>query len=165
MNTKFIRIFLLILIIIGSMALATEKIWVPKLVDRILQSENIPVVSSVAENSIAGCYVGRLAKDVYTLDITSDKNGIVGGVLDINNAEKDSSTGPIKGSYKNEILKADYTFQSEGVESVGWVAFKKIGDDFIRGYGPDANTVTYDTSVLYKKVPESDCPIRSAGVN
>ena len=41
---KTIRIFLLILIIIGVGLLITQKIWVPKLVDRILLSEGTPVV-------------------------------------------------------------------------------------------------------------------------
>ena len=36
---KIIRIFLLVLIIIGIIALFTQKIWVPKLVNRILLSE------------------------------------------------------------------------------------------------------------------------------
>ena len=36
---KFIRIFLLVLIIIGLVLIFTQKIWVPKLVDRILLSE------------------------------------------------------------------------------------------------------------------------------
>ncbi|MEI7688628.1 MAG: hypothetical protein WCI91_00405 [Candidatus Nomurabacteria bacterium] len=36
---KIIRIILLILIIIGLALLATQKIWVPKLVDRIISSE------------------------------------------------------------------------------------------------------------------------------
>ncbi|MBP6884132.1 MAG: hypothetical protein KBC06_02780 [Candidatus Pacebacteria bacterium] len=36
---KFIRIFLLVLIIIGLGLLATQKTWVPKLVDKILESE------------------------------------------------------------------------------------------------------------------------------
>ncbi len=37
---KFIRIFLLVLIIIGLGLLITQKIWVPKLVDKIILSEN-----------------------------------------------------------------------------------------------------------------------------
>jgi len=36
---KFIRIFLLVLIVIGIVLLVTQKIWIPKLVDRILVSE------------------------------------------------------------------------------------------------------------------------------
>ena len=54
----------------------------------------------------------------------------------------------------------DYTFQSEGTESIGWVAFKKTEDGFIRGYGKvdpqtetqsiDPNNLTFDSSVVYK---------------
>ncbi len=38
---KFIRIFLLGLIIIGLLALATQKIWVPKLVEWIIAKESV----------------------------------------------------------------------------------------------------------------------------
>jgi len=37
---KFIRVFLLVLIIIGLGLLATQKIWIPKVVEMILKSEN-----------------------------------------------------------------------------------------------------------------------------
>ena len=37
---KILRIFLLILIIIGIFAIITQKFWVPKLVDKILSTEN-----------------------------------------------------------------------------------------------------------------------------
>ena len=115
-----------------------------------------------SEEPITGIYVGYLAKDVYTLTISSQQGELVEGELDINNAEKDSSTGTIKGTYKNGILLADYTFKSEGTESVGWVAFKKVEDGFIRGYGEvdqgtetrliNANNLTFDSSVVYKKL-------------
>ena len=42
---KTIRIFLLILIIHGIVALFTQKIWVPKLVEKILSSEAPQVIS------------------------------------------------------------------------------------------------------------------------
>ena len=44
---KFIRIFLLVLIIIGIVLLCTQKFWVPKLVDKILSPENIPIVAPI----------------------------------------------------------------------------------------------------------------------
>jgi len=37
---KFIRIFLLVLIIIGLGLIFTQKTWVPKLVDKIISYEN-----------------------------------------------------------------------------------------------------------------------------
>lgn len=52
---KAIRIFLFILIIVGIIALITQKIWVPKLVDKILLSETalvdnqIPATSNIQE--------------------------------------------------------------------------------------------------------------------
>ncbi len=66
----------------------------------------------------------------------------------------------MKGTYKNKILLADYTFQSEGTESVNWVAFKKTADGFIRGFGNidpetkaqsiDLSKINFDSSVIYK---------------
>lgn len=41
---KFIRIFLLILIIIGIGLLFTQKMWVPRLVDVIISQENIQTI-------------------------------------------------------------------------------------------------------------------------
>jgi membrane-bound inhibitor of C-type lysozyme len=116
--------------------------------------------SVVSEEPIVGTYIGRLANDVYILTILSQQGESFTGTLDIKNFEKDSSTGTLKGTYKNGILLADYTFQSEGTESVGWVAFKKVANGFIRGFGNvdpetktqsiDSNQLTFDLSVVYE---------------
>ncbi len=115
---------------------------------------------TVPEESIVGTYIGHLANDVYILTISSEQSESVSGTLDIKNFEKDSSTGNLKGTYKNGIILADYTFQSEGMESTSWVAFKKTTDGFIRGFGDvgpetkaesiDINKLTFDSSVVYK---------------
>ena len=120
-------------------------------------SDNSGVVS---EEPIIGTYIGHLANDVYILTILSKQGESFTGTLDIKNFEKDSSTGILKGTYRNGILLADYTFQSEGTESVGWVAFKKIANGFIRGFGNvdsetktqsiDSNQLTFDSSVMYE---------------
>jgi len=122
-----------------------------------LLSNNVPTVS---EETIIGTYIGHLANDVYVLTISSQQNESFTGTLDIKNFEKDSSTGTLKGTYKNGILLADYTFKSEGTESVNWVAFKKVTDGFIRGFGDinpetqtqsiDLNKITFDSSVVYE---------------
>lgn len=124
-------------------------------------------------NSIIGTYLARLQNDVYILTIDSEDGVLVKGKLDIKNFEKDSSSGAISGTYKDGILLADYTFKSEGVESVGWVAFKKIDDGFIRGYGDtgtetraqyiDLSKIQFDTSVVYK--PAKDTIISSVTFN
>ena len=50
-------------------------------------------------------------------------------------AEKDRNTGNFKGTIKNNILIADYTFQSEGVESTRQIAFELKDNKLIEGYG------------------------------
>lgn len=127
------------------------------------KSKQVPLISNisaVSEQSIVGTYIGHLANDVYILSILSEQGGSFTGTLDIKNFEKDSSTGTLKGTYKNGYLLADYTFQSEGTESVNWVAFKKIDGGFIRGSGNinpetktqsiDLNKITFDSSVVYE---------------
>lgn len=49
---KIIRIVLLVLIIIGLGLLATQKVWVPRLVDMILSYESAPVVTPVVSQEI-----------------------------------------------------------------------------------------------------------------
>lgn len=118
----------------------------------------------ISEKSILGCYVANLSKDIYTLTILSQEGESFEGKLNINNFEKDSSTGSLKGTYRNGILLGDFTFQSEGIESVVQVIFIKAGDNFIRGYGAvdketgtrfvDIKNIQYDPSVVYNFTTE-----------
>lgn len=57
------------------------------------------------------------------------------GTLNYALAEKDKNTGTIKGKLENDILIAEYTFQSEGSESVRQVAFQVKDGKLIEGYG------------------------------
>jgi len=50
-------------------------------------------------------------------------------------AKKDRNTGTFEGTFENNILIADYTFQSEGKESVRQVAFQLHGEKLVEGYG------------------------------
>jgi hypothetical protein len=85
---------------------------------------------------IVGCYVETLEKDVFTLNIRAENAGMVSGDLSFKNFEKDSSSGTFYGRYENGVLLADYEFMSEGVKSVREVAFKRVGADFVEGFGP-----------------------------
>ncbi len=114
-------------------------------------------------SSIVGCYQATILKDVYTLNIQTVNGENFSGTLRFKNFEKDSSSGIYTGTYKNDILLGEYTFQSEGMQSVMEVIFKKSGDDFIRGYGDlneegtrftNPSAITYDASSplsLFKK--------------
>ena len=118
---------------------------------------------TITESGIKGCYVAHLAKDVYSLKISSQDGDMVEGTLVFKNFEKDSSSGTFKGTYANEILLGDYSFQSEGTYSVMQVVFKKSGNAFVRGYGEtteggtrfaDVNKLTYDQSYVFEPVAE-----------
>ena len=50
-------------------------------------------------------------------------------------AKKDRNTGTFEGTFENNILIADYTFQSEGKKSVRQVAFQLHGEKLVEGYG------------------------------
>lgn len=118
-------------------------------------SVNIPNTESVL-----GCYVATLSKDVYSLKISSQDEEKVSGTLVFKNFQKDSSQGTFSGTYKDGILFGNYNFRSEGTDSVMQIVFKKSGDDFIRGYGDfnedatqfsDLGKVNYDPNQTFKK--------------
>lgn len=118
--------------------------------------------------SIVGCYVARTpSKDVYTLNVQSQIGDNVSGNLAFKNFEKDSSSGTFIGTYKDGILLGDYSFRSEGMDSVMQVAFKKSGNDFVRGYGDlnsggtrftDTSKLTYDPSSPLSLFKKEGCP-------
>lgn len=104
---------------------------------------------------ILGCYVHILAKDVYTLKINSLDDNNFAGNLQFKNFQKDSSKGTYVGTFINNILKGEYAFQSEGMDSVTQVQFQKVGDNFIRGIDQEGGGVLYDAEIpgsLFKKV-------------
>ncbi|MBM6499917.1 hypothetical protein [Flavobacterium macrobrachii] len=50
-------------------------------------------------------------------------------------AKKDRNTGTFEGTFENNILIADYTFQSEGKKSVRQIAFHLQDDQLVKGCG------------------------------
>lgn len=81
------------------------------------------------------CYALITNGDTVRLSLTqqgSDMNGTLYYQL----AGKDRNTGTLSGQMRGDTLLADYTFQSEGVESVREVAFLAKDGGFVEGYGP-----------------------------
>ena len=126
--------------------------------------EKVPAVST--ENSIVGCYVSRLQKDIYTLVIQSEEKGVVFGMLAYNNYQKDSSSGSFEGTFTDGILLGNYSFDSEGMRSDRQLIFKKVGDSFVEGFGEvktvdgkevfvDTNNINYDQKLTFVK--SKDC--------
>jgi hypothetical protein len=102
---KFIRIFLLVLIIVGIVALATQKIWVPKLVNKILSSEEITVLPPITQPNVTltdgrQCYV-------YSHDATPLAPYTVNEFLDIT-IKGTNVTGNKTGTEKGPDMDTGY---------------------------------------------------------
>lgn len=83
---------------------------------------------------LPGCYQMSIERDTALMQL--DRVGIViTGTLSYKRFEKDRSNGTIQGSMKKDILKAWYTFRSEGRTTVREVYFKIIHGKLAEGYG------------------------------
>lgn len=81
-----------------------------------------------------GCYNYNDGESSISLEIIeNDKE--VKGYLTYTLVEKDKNYGDFTGKFQNDVLIANYTFQSEGKKSIRQVAFKVVGDKLIEGYG------------------------------
>ena len=82
------------------------------------------------------------------LEMTNVDNE-VSGILVYELKEKDRNKGTIKGTMNGDTLIANYTFQSEGTESIRQVAFLMKDKQLIEGYG---ESVTEGTISKFKNV-------------
>ncbi|MFD0939564.1 hypothetical protein [Pedobacter boryungensis] len=111
------------------------------------------------------CYSYIKDKDTATLKVMTSGN-ITTGELRYNLYEKDKNNGIVEGELHGDTLLAEYTFNSEGKESVRQVAFLKKGDQLLEGFGDvvegkngkmmfkDTSKLTFGQSIVFTKV---DC--------
>ena len=85
--------------------------------------------------AVEECYKGILKEDTIAMTLVIKDNEITDGQLSYHLFEKDKNEGTLKGQVKGDTIFADYTFMSEGQQSVREVAFLKQGDAYIEGYG------------------------------
>lgn len=119
----------------------------------------------VEEPAIKECYSAIIKKDTISLKLTVKDSSLEEGQLHYNFFEKDKNHGTLAGTFKGDTLFADYTFMSEGKESVREVVFLKKGNIFIEGYGDveekgnktvfkDKKKLFFDSKIVLSK---SDC--------
>lgn len=115
--------------------------------------------------AIEECYKGILKEDTIAMTLVIKDNEITGGQLSYHLFEKDRNDGTLKGQIKGDTIFADYTFQSEGTQSVREVAFLKQGNAYIEGHGQmkerggkmifaDAKHLKFDSKTILSK---SEC--------
>ena len=91
----------------------------------------VPTPSSSPSSEFASCYHGVVAGADSVFTVSIDSAGSWSGKMSFVNKEKDSSYGTYKGSYAGGFLTAQYTFWSEGVQSVGDYVFNRDGENFV----------------------------------
>ncbi len=127
--------------------------------DTVQESQVPEVVESSA------CYASVMGQDTMRLQVQGMGEEITGN-LSYNFYEKDDNEGTLRGQMRGDTLLADYTFQSEGTESVRQVVFLQKEGSFVEGYGDMEdrggkmvfkNTAALDfaSGTVFQKVP---CP-------
>ena len=125
---KRIAILLSILALAGCKETSEEK--TEQQIEREEQQEEA-VVEVIKKRE---CFRFGSNDDTIQMDLEI-KDTMASGKLFYNFSEKDDNYGAFRGILKNDTLKANYTFTSEGKTSVRSIAFLKTGDGLIPGYG------------------------------
>lgn len=111
-------------------------------------SLNTKVEEPVVQNAR---YRSIFNRDTVTLHLEVNNNKVTGNMV-YNLFEKDKNSGVIAGQMKGDTLLAEYTFMSEGLNSVREVAFLKKENNLIEGFGEmvekDGKLVFNNTSAL-----------------
>ena len=126
--------------------MTTTKFFAPALLITVFACNNpktsteLPTVSVEdtarvieAPGDIEECYVGKTGNRIVELSLKIEGR-LVTGTLNYLPEQKDKNVGQIKGSMMGDTLLADYTFMSEGIESVREIIFLKIAGGFKEGY-------------------------------
>jgi len=100
------------------------------------QMENDSIAARVLTGSLLGefCYSYTNKKDSVLLHANVGDSAVTGNLY-YNFYEKDKNNGTITGKMKGDTLLADYTFMSEGKQSVREVAFLLTDSTAKEGYG------------------------------
>lgn len=100
------------------------------------------------DQSLGACYQYANPDDTIMLKLIYIGDAITGTLVYILK-EKDKNGGVISGRMKGDLMVANYTFMSEGVQSERQVVLKKQDNTFIEGYG-DVETV--DGKTVFKNL-------------
>ncbi|WP_242927298.1 hypothetical protein [Pontibacter vulgaris] len=90
--------------------------------------------ATITATDISGCYAYFSPQDTVLFHLNVQGKTFTGELV-YNYFQKDKNTGTIKGKIHGDTLLADYTFMSEGIESVREVLFLKQGNTLVEGYG------------------------------
>ena len=159
-----ILFFLMVLIQACNSDTGSEVVKSDTTINENTAEENKETPPQKVETSLAGCYMKILKRDTMVLHLRQNGDSI-SGKINFDNYEKDSSSGEVRGSLDGDIVKLWYNFQSEGMNSVAELFFKKEDGSMIRGIGDigskgdtsyftDHSAINYPADQSFSKV---DC--------
>lgn len=105
--------------------------------DTEVTQDTIPAQPAVPNNiTLPGemCFQYIVQRDTVTMQLFIHDSAVNGNLV-YNMYEKDDNRGTFKGILKEEIIKAEYSYMSEGTTSVREVMFKLKDNILTEGYG------------------------------
>ncbi len=111
-----------------------------------------------AELPPLGCYEYREGENLIRLEFFAIGQEST-AELHYELSGKDANHGMLKGKFENDLLKAEYTFMSEGRESIREVVFLYKNEQWMAGYGQlneDGNRFINSDSLNFS----GDMPLR-----
>ncbi|QNA42777.1 hypothetical protein [Lacibacter sediminis] len=98
------------------------------------KTDTIAVPPTSADDPAHFCYEFINNRDTVMLELVVGPDDMVSGDLLYQLAGKDRNKGTIKGVLHNDTVLADYTFMSEGKQSVRELTFLKKDSSLTEGY-------------------------------
>lgn len=127
-NTQIMKISTLFLLLAAGLATSCNQ---PP-ASQSNETDSIKTTPATPASSSTTCFIKAIGQDTVLLQLVVS-DSLVTGHLSYNFFEKDKNTGEIKGSIKNNIIRATYHFMSEGVQSTRNVVFKLSGNQVFEG--------------------------------
>lgn len=87
-----------------------------------------------AQVKVTQCYIYTKNRDTVKLKLNTENEELTGD-LSYNLFEKDSNKGTIAGEIKGDTIIAEYTFNSEGMQSTREIVFLKRDGKLYEGFG------------------------------
>ncbi|HOZ78443.1 MAG TPA: hypothetical protein PLY34_10630 [Ferruginibacter sp.] len=122
-----------------------------------------PQQSELDKTSLVHCYRYANENDTVILKLIHVGKSITGGLV-YKLKEKDKNEGTIQGFMRDSLLIADYTFISEGIQSIRQSVFKLEDNGFMEGYGDiiehngrvqfkSIDSLSFNTSMILTEIP------------
>lgn len=102
--------------------------------ETIIETDTITTPPTSTDEPAHFCYEFVTNQDTVQLELVVGPDNMISGNLLYQLAGKDRNNGTLKGVINNDTVLADYTFMSEGKQSVREITFLKKDSSLTEGY-------------------------------